>query len=153
MLDLSTAEIGQWFVSNEPYAPIPRAEISMDDLPSVVVALTRLSGALNRCAAENRKALADLLLRPAVLAGFQTVLAHLNPARRLRLFSWLSQDGTPDRIDILEALWGDTATALQPNPGRLVRQSLQHMHRAACLNRLFAPDRLQHLQTLCGAEK
>lgn len=150
MLQFDSAAIREWIVANQPGAPIsPVGEIAMDDLPTVRVALERLAVALDRAAQRYLRGLADVLDASTIMIGMQTALGHLSPARRLRLLSWLQAE---DAGVCLRRLWADTPGNLSVNPGEIIRKSLQHLHRAACANRLFAHDRISHLLFLCEGD-
>ena len=150
MVDLSAGAVGDWAVRHEPAAAAVRSsEVEIDDLPRILTALDRLGAALDIARDSDPAALAELLTGPALLPALQTVLAHLNVQRRLRLVTWLAQTGLPDPHSVLTAVWTDTGGAMRPDPGRVVRESLQHLHRLARVRAIFAPARIEHLQALC----
>lgn len=121
----------------------------MDDLASVLTALRGLIKSLDTSAARDPAALGKALSQPAMVTAFQTVLAHLSVARRLRLFGWLSQVDFPAGANPIPPIWDDAPGTSDPNPGLLLRRSLQHLHRADCLGRIFAADRVAYLHSLC----
>ena len=130
----------------------PVLDITVDDLPSVIVAVRRLAEALGRAVEHDVDGLAVKLRRPETVAALQTVLAHLTPSRRLAILGWLDEAGLPAKHEVLGLIWADTPGGTAPNPGQIVRRSLQHLHRAECVRRIFAPERIAHLSALCEGD-
>lgn len=153
MVDLSTGAVEDWIARHEPAAAAVRSgEVEIDDLPRVLSALARLGAALERARGGDPAALAGLLTGPDLLPALRTVLAHLNAQRRLRLVAWLAQAtqaGGDDARRALAAVWADAGGPAHPDPGRVVRESLLHLHRLARVRAIFAPARVEHLQALC----
>ena len=127
--------------------PVP--EITVDDLPSVMVAVCRFADVLGRAVEHDVDGLALKLRRPETIAALQTVLAHLTPQRRLDIISWLDQAEMPAKHEVLGLIWADTPGGAMPNPGQIVRRSLQHIHQSECARRIFAPERIVQLSALC----
>lgn len=153
MVDLSTGAVEDWIARHEPAVAVVRSgEVEIDDLPRVLSALARLGAALDDARARDPAALAGLLTGPDLLPALRTVLAHLNAQRRLRLVAWLAQTaqaGGDDARRVLAAVWADADGPAHPDPGRVVRESLLHLHRFARVRAIFAPARVEHLQALC----
>lgn len=127
----------------------PTPEITVDDLPSVMVAIRRLADALGRAVEHDVDGLAARLRRPETVAALQAALAHLAPGRRLEVLGWLHQAEMPAGHEVLGLIWADTPGGAAPNPGQIVRRSLQHLHQSECARRIFAPERIAHLSALC----
>ena len=130
--------------------PVP--EITVDDLPSVIVAVRRFAEALGRAVEHDVDGLAVKLRRPETVTALQTALAHLAPQRRLDILGWLDQADLPAKHEVLGQVWADTPGGVAPNAGQIVRRSLQHIHQAECARRIFAPDRIAHLSSLCEGD-
>jgi len=130
--------------------PVP--EITVDDLPSVMVAVRRLAEALGRAVEHDVDGLAARLRQPETVAALQTALAQLTPQRRLDILGWLDEAGLPAKHEVLSLIWADTPGDATPNPGQIVRRSLQHLHQAECVQRIFAPERIAHLSSLCEGD-
>lgn len=127
-------------------------EITVDDLPSVMVALRQLAEALGRAVEHDVDSLAIKLRQPETVAALQTTLAHLAPQRRLDILGWLDEANLRVKYEVLGLMWADTPGSAAPNPGQIVRRSLQHLHQAECLRRIFAPERIAHLSALCEGD-
>ncbi len=130
--------------------PVP--EITVDDLPSVMVAVRRLAEALGRAVEHDADGLAARLRQPETVAALQTALAQLTPKRRLDILGWLDEANLPKKHETLGLIWADTPGGATPNPGHIVRRSLQHLHQAECVRRIFAPERITHLSSLCEGD-
>lgn len=130
--------------------PVP--EITVDDLPSVIVAVRRFAEALGRAVEHDADGLAVKLRRPETVTALQTALAHLTPQRRLDILGWLDEAGLPAKHEVLGLIWADTPGSTTPNAGQIVRRSLQHLHQAECVRRIFAPERIAHLSALCKGD-
>ena len=130
--------------------PVP--EITVDDLPSVMVAVRRLADVLGRAVEQDVDGLAVKLRRPETVTALQTALAHLTPQRRLNILGWLDEAELPAKHEVLGLIWADTPGDATPNPGQIVRRSLQHLHQAECVRRIFAPERIAHLASLCEGD-
>ena len=130
--------------------PVPG--ITVDDLPSVMVAVRRFAEVLGRAVEHDVDGLAFKLRQPETVSALQTVLAHLMPQRRLDIVSWLDQAELPAKHEVLGLIWADTPGDAAPNPGQIMRRSLQHLHRSECARRIFAPERIAHLSSLCEGE-
>ena len=130
--------------------PVP--EITVDDLPSVMVAVRRLAGALGQAVEHDVDGLAVKLRRPETVTALQTALAQLTPQRRLDILGWLDEANLPAKHEVLSLIWADTPGGAAPNPGQIVRRSLQHLHQAECVRRIFAPERIAHLSALCEGD-
>jgi len=130
--------------------PVP--EITVDDLPSVMVAVRRLAEALGRAVEHDLDGLTAQLRRPETIAALQTALAQLTPQRRLDILGWLDEANLPKKHETLGLIWADTPGGDTPNPGQIVRRSLQHLHQAECVRRIFAPERIAHLSSLCEGD-
>lgn len=131
--------------------PVP--EITLDDLPSVIIAVRRFADALGRAVERDVDGLATQLRQPETVIALQTVLAHLTPSRRLAILEWLDEAGLPAGHEVLGLIWADTPGNVTPNPGQIVRRSLQHLHRAECVRSIFAPERIAHLASLCEGDQ
>ncbi len=130
--------------------PVP--EITVDDLPSVMAAVRRLAEALGRAVEDDADGLAAQLRRPETVVALQTALAQLTPQRRLDILGWLDEANLPKKHETLGLIWADTPGGAMPNPGQIVRRSLQHLHQAECVRRIFAPERIAHLSSLCEGD-
>ena len=130
--------------------PVP--EITVDDLPSVIVAVRRFAEALGRAVEHDADGLAVKLRRTETVTALQTALAHLTPQRRLDILGWLDQADLPAKHETLGLIWADTPGGAAPNPGQIVRRSLQHLHQAECVRGIFAPERIAHLSSLCEGD-
>ncbi len=130
--------------------PVP--EITMDDLPSVMVAVRRFAEALGRAVEHDAGGLAVKLRRQETVAALQSVLAQITPQRRLDILGWLDEAELPAKREVLGLIWADTPGGDTPNPGQIVRRSLQHLHQAECVRRIFAPERIAHLSSLCEGD-
>ena len=130
----------------------PAPEITVDDLPSVMVAVRRFAGVLGRAVEHDVDGLAVKLRQPETLAALQVVLANLTPQRRLDILGWLDQAEMPAKHEVLGLIWADTPGDAAPNPGQIVRRSLQHLHQSECVRRIFAPERIAHLPALCEGD-
>lgn len=130
--------------------PVP--EITVDDLPSVMVAVRRFAETLGRAVEHDVDGLAAKLRWPETVAVVQTALAHLTPSRRLDILGWLDESNLPAKHEVLGLIWADTPGGAAPNPGQIVRRSLQHLHQAECARRIFAPERIAHLASLCEGD-
>lgn len=147
---LAAAAVDDWIARHEPaVAAVRSVEVELDDLPQILSALDRLGAALDRARDSDPAALAQMLGRSAVQAALQRVLGHLNVQRRLLLVTWLAQAGLPDVHRLLGALYADAGGPSRPDPGVVVRESLQHLHRLVCVQAIFASARVEHLRTLC----
>ena len=127
----------------------PAPEITVDDLPSVMVAIRRFADVLGRAVECDVDGLAARLRRPETITALQTALAHLAPQRRLDVIGWLDQAEMPAKHEVLGLIWADTPGSAAPNPGQIVRRSLQHLHQSECARRIFAPERIAQLSALC----
>ena len=130
----------------------PAPGITVDDLPSVIVAVRRFADVLGRAVEHDVDGLAVKLRRPETVTALQTVLAHLAPQRRLDILSWLDQAELPVKHEVLGLIWADTPGDAAPNPGQIVRRSLQHFHQSECARRIFAPERIARLSSLCEGD-
>ena len=130
----------------------PAPEITVDDLPSVMVAVRRFAGVLGRAVEHDVDGLAVKLRQPETIAALQVVLAHLTPQRRLDILGWLDQAEMPAKHEVLGLIWADTPGDATPNPCQIMRRSLQHLHQSECVRRIFAPERIAHLSSLCEGE-
>ncbi len=130
--------------------PVP--EITVDDLPSVMVAVRRFAEALGRAVEHDVDGLAARLRQPETVIALQTALAQLTPQRRLDILGWLDVAELPAKREVLGLIWADTPSGATPNPGQVVRRSLQHLHQAECVRRIFAPERIAHLSSLCEGD-
>ena len=84
------------------------------------------------------------LLAAGDLAPLREVLAQLGIARLLRLLTWLDAAGTTPEGGLPDALLRDDST----EAGLALRATLATLHRQTLLDRLFAPERLEHLTAL-----
>ena len=84
------------------------------------------------------------LLAAGGLAPLREVLAQLGIARLLRLLTWLDAAGTTPESGLPDALLRDDST----EAGLALRATLATLHRQTLLDRLFAPERLEHLTAL-----
>lgn len=130
--------------------PVP--EITVDDLPSVMVAVRRFADVLGRTVEHDVDGLALKLRQPDTVTALQSVLAHLTPQRRLDILGWLDEANLPAKHEVLGLIWADTPGGATPNPGQIVRRSLQHLHQAECVRRIFAPERIAHMASLCEGD-
>lgn len=130
----------------------PVLEITVDDLPSVMVAVRRFAEAWGRTVENDVDGLAARLRQPGTVAALQTALAHLMPQQRLDILGWLDEANLLKKHEVLGLIWGDTPGGATPNPGQIVRRSLQHLHQAECVRRIFAPERIAHLSSLCEGD-
>lgn len=130
--------------------PVP--EITVDDLPSVMVAVRRFADVLGRAVEHDVGGLAVKLRQPETITALQVVLAHLTPQRRLDVLGWLDQTEMPAKHEVLGLIWADTPGDATPNPGQIMRRSLQHLHQSECVRRIFAPERIAHLSSLCEGD-
>lgn len=130
----------------------PGLEITVDDLPSVMVAVRQLAQTLGRAVEHDVDGLAVKLRQPETVAALQAALAQLTPRRRLDILSWLDEANLPAKHEVLGLIWADTPGGAAPNPGQIVRRSLQHLHQAECVRRIFAPERIAHLSSLCEGD-
>ena len=130
--------------------PVPG--ITVDDLPSVIIALRRFAEALGRAVENDVDGLAVRLRRPDTVAALQTALAHLTPQRRLDILGWLDEADLAAKHEVLGLIWANTPGDAVHNPGQIVRRSLQHLHQTECLRRIFAPERIAHLSALCEGD-
>lgn len=130
----------------------PASEITVDDLPSVMVAVRRFAEILGKAVEHDMDGLALKLRRPETVAALQTALAQLTPQRRLDILSWLDEANLPAKHEVLGLIWADTPDGVTPNPGQIVRRSLQHLHQTECVQRIFAPKRIAYLSALCEGD-
>ncbi len=130
----------------------PAPEITVDDLPSVMIAIRRFADVLGRAVEHDVDGLAVKLRRPRTITALQTVLAHLTPQRRLDILGWLDQAEMPAKHEVLGLIWADTPGDTAPNPGQIMRRSLQHFHQSECVRRIFSPERIAHLSSLCEGD-
>ena len=144
MPDLTTTSIDLWLAEHGSMA-ISEASVGPENHPDVLPAVTRLGEALeaaqDHSLPETRAALGD-----GVAANhLKTVMAHIGPARRLRLLSWLSDSGFDNPRGIVEQL-----TAASPDgSGQTIRQWLLDMQRHDLLAAIFDPTRINMLLAAC----
>ena len=144
MPDLTTASIELWLAKHGSVA-IGDAGIGPENHPDVLPAVTRLGTALSAAhdhsVPETRSVLGD-----AVAADhLKTVMAHIGPARRLRLLAWLSDSGFDDPRDIIDQL----TAACSDGSGQSIRRWLLDMQRHDLLAALFDPNRIDMLLAAC----
>ncbi len=141
---LTTTSIDLWLAKHGSMA-ISDASIGPENHSDVLPAVTRLGAALeaahDRSVAETRAALGG----EAAANHLKSVMAHIGPARRLRLLSWLSDSGFDDPRGIVEQL-----TAASPDgSGQTIRQWLLDMQRHDLLAAIFDPTRINMLLAAC----
>ena len=150
---LDKASVEQWLRRHEPDAATRAvtADIHVDDMPGVLSEMIRLGHVLDRAAAHDPHRLDILLQQPAVRSGMRTVLGHASPARRARLLDWLSKAPLPNRHVVAGGLLADEpGVPPEADAGRITRESLRRLNRSALLARLFSPERVMRLLSICG---
>ena len=153
---LDKASVEQWLRTHEPEAA-PRAvtaDIQVDDMPGVLSEMIRLGHALDRAAAHDPNRLDILLRQPEAQSGMRTVLGHASPARRARVLDWLAGAPLPNRHLVTGGLLADEpGVPPEADAGRIARESLRQLNRSALLARLFSPERVTRLLSICGNGK
>lgn len=152
---LDRASVEAWLRAHEPGAAHAiTGEIEADDMPSVLAAVIGLGHALDRARARDPGRLGGVLRQPAGRAGLRTVLGHLGAARRVRLLHWLCGAGLPERHLVMAGLLADEP-GIPPgaDAGRVVREAVRRLNRGALLARLFSPERVARLLSVCAVEE
>ncbi len=139
MPDLERSSVLNWLQRSEPRIASEGGPLfrPVEDLPEVRALLTELGESLDAVPAA-RAALSE---DAGELA--REVMAQLGMARMLRLVEWLDGRGPA------EAAGQELQALLLRNEdteaGRLIRTTLQVLHRRSLLDCIFAPDRVQAL--------
>lgn len=150
---LDKASVEQWLRTHEPDAATRAitADIRVDDMPGVLSEMIRLGHALDRAAVHEPNRLDILLQQPAARSGLRAVLGHASPARRARLLDWLSKAALPNRHLVTGGLLADEpGVPPEADAGRIARESLRKLNRSALLARLFSPERVMRLLSICS---
>ena len=150
---LDKTSVEQWLRAHEPDAAsrAVTADIQVDDMPGVLSEMIRLGHALDRAAAHDPNRLDILLRQPPARSGMRTVLGHASPARRARLLDWLAGAPLPNRHLVTGGLLADEpGVPPEADAGRIARESLRQLNRSALLARLFSPERVTRLLSICG---
>lgn len=150
---LDKASVEQWLRRHEPDAATHAitADIQADDMPGVLSEMIRLGHALDQAAAHDPNRLDILLRQPAARSGMRTVLGHASPARRVRLLDWLSGAALPNRHLVTGGLLADEpGEPPEADAGRITRESIRQLNRGALLARLFSPERVTRLLSICS---
>lgn len=144
MPDLSTASIDLWLAKHGSQA-FPEASVGPENHPDVSPAVARLGAALDAAHAQSVPETRSVLGDPATLDHLKTVMAHIGPARRLRLLFWLSDSGFNNPREIVEHL----TEAASDGSGQSTRQWLLDMHRHDLLAAIFDQNRINMLLAAC----
>ena len=152
---LDRASVEAWLRAHEPGAAHAiTSGIETDDVPGVLTALIVLGHALDRARAHDLGRLGETLKQPGVRAGLRLVLGHLGAARRVRLLHWLCEAGLPERHLVMAGLLADEpGTPPGTDAGRVVREAVRRLNRGALLARLFSPERVARLLSVCAVEE
>jgi len=142
MLDLKTEAIAKWLAvhgSEDLARSPPRA----DDQPEMSDALAAFGSALDGNVEDGIEPL-EAALRQGLSPPIAEVIAHLAPARRLRLLHWFTEAGfdQPDRVI-------DGLTDPGTPGGAVVLRWMTALLRREQLDRLFSPERIETLKTAC----
>lgn len=148
MLDLDETSVRSWIKAHQPDAvAFLRSGLAVDDLTTVSAHIVALGHTLDGM---DPALLVQAMQRPEVCAALQRVLAQLSPLRQLRVLGWLATLPTPDRHLAMQGLWSEST---DPEACRVVREGVEHMHRALLMQRIFSPDRVEALLTLCQGDE
>jgi len=153
---LDKASVEQWLRRHEPDAATHAitADIQVDDMPGVLSEMIRLGQVLDRAAAHDPNRLDILLQQPPARSGMRTVLGHASPARRVRLLDWLSGAALPNRHLVTGGLLADEpGVPPEADAGRIARESIRQINRGTLLARLFSPERVTRLLSICSNGK
>lgn len=153
---LDKVSVEQWLRRHEPDAASHAltTDLQTDDMPGVLCEMIRLGHALDRAAAHDPNRLDILLRQPAAQSGMRTVLGHASPARRARLLDWLSGAALPNRHLVTGGLLADDpGVPPEADAGRIARESIRRLNRSALLARLFSPERVTRLLSICSNGK
>jgi len=150
---LGKASVEQWLRRREPdvAARAVTADIQADDMPGVLSEMIRLGHALDQAAEHDPNRLDILLRQPAARSGLRAVLGHASPARRVRLLDWLSAAPLPNRHLVAHGLLADEpGVPPEADAGRIARESIRQLNRGTLLARLFSPERVTRLLSICS---
>ena len=153
---LDKVSVEQWLRRHESDAASHAltTDLQTDDTPGVLYEMIRLGHALDRAAAHDPNRLDILLRQPAAQSGMRTVLGHASPARRARLLDWLSGAALPNRHLVTGGLLADDpGVPPEADAGRIARESIRRLNRSALLARLFSPERVTRLLSICSNGK
>ncbi len=150
---LGKASVEQWLRRREPdvAARAVTADIQADDMPGVLSEMIRLGHALDQAAEHDPNRLDILLQQPAARSSLRAVLGHASPARRVRLLDWLSGAALPNRHLVAHGLLADEpGVPPEVDAGRIARESIRQLNRGTLLARLFSPERVTRLLSICN---
>lgn len=153
---LDKASVEGWLRAHEPdlaaHAAAP--DIEADDMPSVLSTVVGLGHALDRAHAHDPGRLGAALRQPEARSGMRAVLGHVGTARRVRLLRWLSEAALPDRHLVMAGLLADEPhVPPEADAGRIARESIRYLNRGTLLARLFSPERVARLLSVCAVEE
>lgn len=149
---LDRTSVEHWLRTHVPDAAARAAtsDIQTDDMPSVLSEMVRLGQALDRALAHDPDRLSAVLQQPDARSSMRAVLGHASTARRVRLLQWFSSAGLPHRERVMAGLLADDPDAAPgTDPGRIARESVRHLNRSTLLARLFSPERVSRLLSMC----
>ena len=149
---LDKQSVEHWLRTHAPdvAARDPVSDIQADDMASVLSEMVRLGQALDDALAQNPSELSARLQQPEPRSTMREVLGHASPAWRIRLLQWFSSAGLPNRERIMAGLLADDPTAAPgADAGRIARDSIRHLNRSSLLTRLFSPERVSRLLSIC----
>jgi len=142
MLDLATKAVAGWLAvhGSEELARTPSRADDRAELASTLVALGK---AMDDSVHGGVEPL-ETALREGLSSSVAEVIAHLGPARRLRLLHWLTEAGFehPDRV--IDGI-ADPGTPY----GAAILSWMTALLRREQLDRLFAAERIEMLITAC----
>ena len=142
MLDLKTEAIAKWLAvhgSEDLARSPPRA----DDGPELSDVLAAFSSALDGSVQDGVEPL-EAALHQGLSPSMAEVIAHLGPARRLRLLHWLTEAGFDQPARVIDGIT-DPGT----QGGAVVLRWMTALLRREQLDRLFSADRIETLKTAC----
>ncbi len=142
MLDLKTEAVAEWLAIHGS-EDLARSPPRTDDRPELSGALATFGSALDGNVRDGVEPL-ETALHQGLSCSMAEVIAHLGPARRLRLLHWLTEAGfdQPDRVI-------DGITDPSTPGGAVVLRWMTALLRREQLDRLFSIERIETLKTAC----
>ena len=149
---LDKQSVEHWLRTHAPDAAARAAtsDIQADDMASVLSEMVRLGQALDDAFAHDPVGLSARLQQPGPRSSMRAVIGHASPAQRIRLLQWFSSTRLPNRDRIMAGLLADDPSAAPgADAGKIARESIRRLNRSALLARLFSPERISRLLSMC----
>lgn len=143
MPDLTPTAVEAWLSQQGSAAIEPGT--GEDDHPDVLPAVVAFGEALDGALERSLPGTETFLAARDTATHLQPVIAHLGPARRLRLLHFLSDGGFSDPRHLVEQV-----TAAHPDgTGQSIRRWLIDLQKRDLIDAIFDPDRINLLLAAC----